>query len=145
MTPAVELRDVYKRYGTDLSVEVLHGVDVRIDEGELVSIVGPSGSGKTTLLHIMGALQRPSSGSVLIARALVRRPALILADEPTGDLDSRTGKTILAPLTELGEQGITIAIVTHDREIAAATPRMIEIRDGRITRDQATLAVRGHA
>jgi len=67
MTPAIELRDVFKRYGTMSPVEALRDVSLAIEHGELVSIVGPSGSGKTTLLHVMGALLRPSSGTVRIA------------------------------------------------------------------------------
>jgi putative ABC transport system ATP-binding protein len=220
MTAAVRLRGVAKRYGRERPVQVLTGVDLDIQTGEMVSIVGPSGSGKTTLLHIIGTLERPSAGSVriagveaatisdralsslrahrvgfvfqdfcllegvsvlenvaegllyhavshrqrraqardalervalehrlehrpaqlsggekqrvAIARALVGDPTLILADEPTGNLDSRSSKTILELLTRLNQQHVTIAIVTHDHEIAAATSRRIELRDGRI-------------
>ena len=220
MTAAVRLRGVAKLYGRERPVQVLTGVDLDIQPGEVVSIVGPSGSGKTTLLHIVGTLERPSAGSVqiagieaatisdralsslrahrvgfvfqdfcllegvsvlenvaegllyhavsprrrraqardalervalghrlehrpaqlsggekqrvAIARALVGDPTLILADEPTGNLDSRSSKTILELLTRLNQQQVTIAIVTHDHEIAAATSRRIELRDGRI-------------
>ncbi len=73
---------------------------------------------------------------VAIARALVGRPALVLADEPTGNLDTQTGASIIGLLLELNRQdGTTIAVITHDREIAAAFPRRVEMRDGRITRD----------
>jgi putative ABC transport system ATP-binding protein len=226
MSPAIELRDVHKRYGTVTPVDALRNVSLTIDDGELVSIVGPSGSGKTTLLHVMGALLRPTSGTVriagtatsslsdgalsavrahqlgfvfqdyvliegttalenvadgllycgvarrerlararealdrvglaartthtppqlsggerqrvAIARALVGEPTLVLADEPTGNLDSHTSDAILELLVELGADGVTIAIITHDPEVADAAPRTIEIRDGTVVADQTT-------
>ena len=72
---------------------------------------------------------------VAIARAVVHRPALILADEPTGNLDSASGAALLDLLRELHREGSAIAVITHDREIATATPRRVEIEDGRIVRD----------
>jgi putative ABC transport system ATP-binding protein len=72
---------------------------------------------------------------VAIARALVNRPALILADEPTGALDTSNGQAVLDLLDELNAEGTTIAIITHDREIAGRCPRQLEIRDGRLVRD----------
>ena len=228
MTPAIELRDVFKRYGTMSPVEALRDVSLAIEHGELVSIVGPSGSGKTTLLHVMGALLRPSSGTVriagtatssltdralsslrayrlgfvfqdyvliegasalenvadgllycgvsrrervrrarealervglaartthtptqlsggerqrvAIARALVGHPSLVLADEPTGNLDSHTGNAILELLVALNADGVTIAVITHDRDVATAAPRTIELRDGTVITDRATIA-----
>jgi len=227
MSPAIELHDVHKRYGTISPVDALRNVSLTIDDGELVSIIGPSGSGKTTLLHVMGALLRPTSGTVriagtatsslsdralsalrahqlgfvfqdyvliegasalenvadgllycgvarrerlarargaldrvglaartthtppqlsggerqrvAIARALVGDPTLVLADEPTGNLDSHTSDAILELLVELGADGVTIAIITHDQEVADAAPRTIEIRDGTVVADQMTL------
>ena len=227
MSPAIELHDVHKRYGTISPVDALRNVSLTIDEGELVSIIGPSGSGKTTLLHVMGALLRPTSGTVriggtatsslsdqalsalrayqlgfvfqdyvliegatalenvadgllycgiarrerlararqaldrvglaartphtppqlsggerqrvAIARALVGDPTLVLADEPTGNLDSHTSDAILELLVELGADGVTIAIITHDQEVADAAPRTIEIRDGTVIADQTKL------
>ena len=233
MTPAIELRDVFKRYGTMSPVEALRDVSLAIEHGELVSIVGPSGSGKTTLLHVMGALLRPSSGTVriagtatssltdralsslrayrlgfvfqdyvliegasalenvsdgllycgvarrerlrrarealervglaartthtptqlsggerqrvAIARALVSNPRLVLADEPTGNLDSRAGDAILELLKSLNEDGVTIAVITHDGDVAAAAPRKIEMRDGTVITDRATGTWSTHA
>src|SRR6516225_9911153 len=79
MSPAIELHDVHKRYGTISPVDALRNVSLTIDDGELVSIIGPSGSGKTTLLHVMGALLRPTSGTVKIggtATSSLSDPAL---------------------------------------------------------------------
>ena len=226
MSPAIELRDVHKRYRTVSPVDALRNVSLTIDDGELVSIIGPSGSGKTTLLHVMGALLRPTSGTVriagtatsslsdpalsalrahqlgfvfqdyvliagatalenvadgllycgiarrerqsrarealdrvglaartthtppqlsggerqrvAIARALVGNPTLVLADEPTGNLDSHSSDAILELLAELNADGVTIAIITHDQQVADATSRTIEIRDGTVIADQTT-------
>ncbi len=224
--PVLELIDVVKEYPGDPPVAALAGVDLRVEQGELVAIVGPSGSGKSTLLHVMGTLERPSRGivrvagedtstmsdkqlsglrarrlgfvfqqfflleglSVLdnvadgllyrggpladrrqlaeaaiervglssrqghrpnqlsggeqqrtaIARALAGRPALVMADEPTGNLDSATGASILQLLRELHSEGTTILVITHDLEVARAMDRRIEIRDGRIIGDSPT-------
>jgi putative ABC transport system ATP-binding protein len=220
----LEIDDVKKTYRSEPPVEALRGVSFRVGAGELVAIVGPSGSGKTTLLHLMGTLDRPSSGTVritgvdvaalsdrelsalratrigfvfqqfflaehesalenvadgllyagvgrderrsrarealekvglahrssarptqlsggerqrvAIARALVGSPAIVLADEPTGNLDSGNSQAILALLADLNAEGATIVVITHEREIAAGLPRQLEILDGLIVRDE---------
>jgi putative ABC transport system ATP-binding protein len=224
-TPAVEARDVARSYRLDgVSVEALRGVTLSIDPGDYVAIVGPSGSGKSTLMHLLGCLDRPTSGSLLlggrdvaelsdseladlrnrtigfvfqsfqllgrtsalenvglplvyrglrraerrarasaalesvglghrlghrpgqlsggeqqrvaIARALVGEPTVLLADEPTGNLDSRSGADVLALLGRLNaERGVAVVVVTHDLEVAAHARRRIDVRDGLIERD----------
>jgi putative ABC transport system ATP-binding protein len=224
--PALELHEVVKRYPGPPELEVLRGVSLTVEHGELLAIAGPSGSGKSTLLHVMGTLDRPTGGTVrvaghdvaelsdrglsalraaavgfvfqqffllegmsalenvatgllyggapaaerrrraaetlervglghrlahrptelsggerqraAIARALVGRPAIVLADEPTGNLDSATGAGVLELLEELHAEGATIAVITHDPVIAGRLPRRIDLRDGRIERDRTT-------
>jgi putative ABC transport system ATP-binding protein len=96
------------------------------------------------LAHRVGHLPHQLSGGerqrVAIARALVNKPALVLADEPTGALDSATGHAVLELLHRLNEEGTTIAIITHDLQVAAGLPRRVEIRDGRLVRDTAVTA-----
>lgn len=220
MTAVLELRQVTKSYPGSPPIEVLKGIDLTIEEGELVAIVGPSGSGKSTLLNMMGALDRPSTGEVLIdetvvnglgdralsgvrgrrlgfvfqqfhllaglsatenvatgllyhgtsgaerklqarealervglghrldqkpgklsggerqrvaiARALLGDPAIVLADEPTGNLDSQTTEEIVQLFLDLNAQGSTIVMITHDRDLARSMPRVVEILDGEI-------------
>jgi putative ABC transport system ATP-binding protein len=224
-TPAVEARDVARSYELDgVSVEALRGVTLSIDQGDYVAIVGPSGSGKSTLMHLLGCLDRPTSGSLLlggrdvaelsdseladlrnrtigfvfqsfqllgrtsalenvalplvyrglrraerrvlataaldsvglghrlghrpgqlsggeqqrvaIARALVGEPTVLLADEPTGNLDSRSGADVMALLSRLNaERGVAVIVVTHDLEVAAHALRRIDVRDGLVERD----------
>lgn len=221
--PALEADTVTKVYPSEPPVAALRGVSFCVTQGELVGIVGPSGSGKTTLLHLMGTLDRPSSGTVriagldvsklgdremaalratqigfvfqqfflsehrslldnvadgllyagagiaerrkraldaltlvgleqraeslatqlsggqrqrvAIARALVGGPAIVLADEPTGNLDQATGASILGLIDDLHRADSTIIIITHDRDIAERMPRRIEMRDGHIVAD----------
>jgi putative ABC transport system ATP-binding protein len=165
-------------------VRALDDVDLEIEAGAFVTIEGPSGSGKTTLLQILGALDRPSSGTVqfesrdlvrlpdrelaelrlrsfgfvlaevglagradhlpahmsggeqqrvAIARALSVEPRVVLADEPTGNLDTATGGEIIELLASLAaEHGSTVIVATHDVTLAARAPRRIAMRDGKL-------------
>ncbi|MFU0964988.1 macrolide ABC transporter ATP-binding protein/permease MacB [Kluyvera ascorbata] len=224
MTALLELTDIRRSYPSgDGSVEVLKGISLQINAGEMVAIVGASGSGKSTLMNILGCLDKPTSGTyrvagtdvatldgdalaelrrehfgfifqryhllshltaaqnvevpavyagmerkarlerakqllqrlgmqdrvdyapsqlsggqqqrVSIARALMNGGQVILADEPTGALDSHSGEEVMAILHQLKEQGHTIIIVTHDPLVAAQAERVIEIRDGEIIRN----------
>ena len=215
----IELDNITKIYKMGRTeVVALNGVSLRIEPREMVSIIGPSGSGKSTLMHIIGCLDKPTSGQyrlggvevsklndnklaeirskkvgfvfqsfnllprntaldnvelpliyggagnrrqralqalesvglaqrahhrpnelaggeqqrVAIARALINNPSLILADEPTGNLDTQTSKEIMLLFQKLNEQGITIVLVTHEADIAAYTQRSIKMRDGKI-------------
>ena len=217
----VELIDICKTYDTGAAAfEALHKINLVIEEGEFLAIIGPSGSGKSTLMHILGCLDTPTSGKMLlegkdisrmsanelstvrnkrigfvfqtfnllprfnilqnvelpmvyggvspfdrkkramdilkmvglddrwnhlpqelsggqrqraaIARALIMNPAMVFADEPTGNLDTKTGAQIMELFKELNKAGHTIILVTHDKDIASQTKRQIEIRDGRI-------------
>ena len=223
--PLLKLNNITKTYGNGtLQVQVLHGIDITIEEGEFVAIMGPSGSGKSTLMNIIGFLDTATSGEfelngekiskvsekklavlrnkyigfvfqqffllprlnalknvetpliysgvsgrerakrakemlekvglgdrmthlpnqlsggqkqrVAIARALVNNPSIILADEPTGALDSKTSEQILELLVQLNREGKTVIMVTHEEEIAAYARRVITIKDGKVIEDR---------
>ncbi len=216
----IETRDLHRSYRIGKkSIEVLHGVNLRIAKGEKVFLCGPSGAGKTTLLYTLAGLERPEQGSVhiagtdiyslgrkaqakfrnqsigyvfqnyhllpeltavenvavpgaiaginrteeallalervglkdradhlpaemsggeqqrvAIARAIVNHPAVLFADEPTGNLDSNTSKEIMDILLKLAnEHGVTLIVVTHDQNLAKVGDRTLVIRDGNIT------------
>jgi len=220
----ISMNQIRKIYDTGkVKVEALKGIDLSIDEGELVAIVGPSGSGKSTLMNLLGCLDTPTSGEyqlagenvagvtrdqlaeirnrrvgfvfqnfnllphitslenvelpmlfggmkpaqrraraeellekvglgergehkptelsggqmqrVAIARALAMNPDIILADEPTGNLDTSSGGDIMSLFTDLWKQGRTVVIITHDPALAKRAGRVVEVRDGVIISD----------
>jgi putative ABC transport system ATP-binding protein len=227
--PLLQVRDLRKTYDVgEVKVQALRGVTLMVEAGEFVAVTGPSGSGKSTFMHILGCLDRPTSGEYLlegrdvsrltkdelaevrnrrigfvfqgfnllsrtnaldnvelpllynpkarmktaerharalralaavgledraqhvpnqlsggqqqrvaIARALINEPSIILADEPTGNLDSQTSVEVMEIFQRLNaERGITILLITHEREIAEYSERLIAFRDGRVVSDQ---------
>jgi putative ABC transport system ATP-binding protein len=230
----IEVTDLVKHYSMgDQLVEALRGVSLKVEQGEFLVIMGASGSGKSTLMHIMGCLDHPTSGTLLIsgqdiskvnsaklaelrnnkigfvfqqfnllarttalnnvelpllyagvgsgerrkraqgalekvglshrlghypnqlsggeqqrvaiARALISDPPIIMADEPTGNLDTRSGIEILEILQGLSDNGITLVMVTHEREIAEHGDRIIHIRDGKIRGEEPVAGKRSAA
>ena len=157
----LELKGIFKNYQQGkMSVPVLKDVNFSMEEGEYVAIMGPSGSGKTTLMNIIGCLDKPTEGKffldgqdilncsendmsdirlsggqmqrVAIARAIVNNPKLLLADEPTGALDSKSGAQVMELFQKLNDEGVTVLMITHDPDIAAHAKRVVMIRDGEL-------------
>ena len=136
----IELKEITKTYFLgEIDVPVLKGITLSIDRGEYVALMGASGSGKSTLMNILGCLDRQTTGEYLldgeevaIARALINHPPVLFADEPTGNLDSKTSEEVMQMFGELNAEGITVILVTHSVEIAAFAKRSIHVQDGRI-------------
>ncbi|MDY6849540.1 MAG: hypothetical protein AB7F20_04195 [Geoalkalibacter sp.] len=134
----IEIQNLTRNFqnGNDC-VQALRGADIIMTEGTFLGVMGPSGSGKNTFLSILGGLCGPSGGRVAIARALVNEPPLILADEPTGSLDSATSKEIMDLPAYLNQEGQTIVMVTHNQENTQYFQRTISLRDGQVDSDRA--------
>ena len=223
--PLIQMENIVKTYniGKPNELEVLHGINLNVHEGEFVAIVGESGSGKSTLMNIIGVLDQPTKGTytldgikiknaskdemsgsrnrkigfifqnfnligrttalanvelpmlyagvsakerreravqlltivgmkdrmthepnelsggqkqrVAIARSLANEPSILLADEPTGALDSQTSETVMRIFHQLHDEGKTIVFITHNRDLARECPRIVTLIDGRITHD----------
>lgn len=134
----IELMNIRKTYyGKDIETNVLKGVNLTVDSGEFVCIYGSSGSGKSTLLNIIEKkhISQLSGGEqqrISIMRALSNKPEILLADEPTGNLDSENSKKVMEILNHLNKKGMTIIMVTHDLSSAEYGSRIIHIEDGKI-------------
>jgi putative ABC transport system ATP-binding protein len=226
--PLISAREVHRDYAlSGAAVHAVRGVSLNVMRGEYVAIVGPSGCGKSTMLNLLGAIDRPTRGTVTIdgtevstlpdrdatrfrlasigfvfqrfyllpvltarenvelplaeakvpsgerrvrarellgyvglaersehrpselsggeqqrvaiARALANRPAVLLADEPTGELDAQTGSDVIALFDRLNRDGMTIIVVTHDEKLAGAARRVVHMLDGRVVRNEPLL------
>ena len=153
----LEMKNICKDYrmGKTSTLHVLKDVCLTVNEGDYIAIMGPSGSGKSTLMNIIGCLDVATSGTynledrmmhhpdqlsggqnqrVAIARAIVGNPKLLLADEPTGALDSTSGKQIMELFRQLHDSGSTIIMITHDANIASHADTEYRIFDGELSR-----------
>jgi putative ABC transport system ATP-binding protein len=116
---------------------IYSGVPSRLRRERAIPVLEKVGL-KERMFHTPGELSGGQQQRVAIARALVNNPPLLLADEPTGNLDSRSGAEILNIIVDLNKQGVTVMIVTHDKDVAARCKRTINLKDGRIVGDEAT-------
>jgi ABC-type lipoprotein export system ATPase subunit len=141
----IQIQDLTKVFYTDeIETHALSGVHLEIEKGEYVAMSGPSGCGKSTLLSIIGLLDMPTAGKyhrgqqqrVAVARALAGNPSILLADEPTGNLDSRNGEAVMELLQNLHREGATICMVTHDPRFAAHAQRQIHLFDGKVVAEE---------
>src|SRR6185437_14641373 len=151
----IRLSGIKKVFYTDeVETHALQDIHVEIQPGEYVAMEGPSGCGKTTLLSILGLLDTPTDGEytlagepvaqlsrgqqqrVAVARAVAGDPLILLADEPTGNLDSTNGEAVMELLRELHRGGATICMVTHDPRYAAHADRSIHLFDGRVVEER---------
>ena len=142
----VQMNDVKMVYG-NTEAAALNGISFTINEGEFVFLVGPSGSGKTTIIKLITGELSPTSGQiaelsggeqqrVAIARALVNNPRMIIADEPTGNLDPVRSLELMLLLEKINELGTTVLVVTHEKELVDAfSKRVISIDAGRVISD----------
>jgi len=115
---------------------VYAGVEKKQREEAAKRALVQAGMGEDRFYHLSNQLSGGQMQRVAIARALVNNPAIILADEPTGNLDTKTGEVVLATFEELNRQGRTIILITHERDVAAHARRIIHIRDGQIIEDE---------
>ena len=139
--PVLETRDLRRSFTQgEVTIEVLRGVNLAVRRGEIVALLGPSGSGKSTLLQAVGLLEGGFQGSikiggeeqrVAVARALANRPPLVLADEPTGNLDEATADKVLAQFLALVRgEGSAALVATHNERLAAKMDRVVRLHEG---------------
>ena len=132
--PLIRLDGIKKVFYTDeVETHALAGIHLEIQKGEYIAIAGPSGCGKSTLLSLLGLLDTPTGGAyTLNDRAVAGQPSILLADEPTGNLDSKNGEAVMDLLRDLHRAGATICMVTHDPRYARHAQRSIHLFDGRV-------------
>ena len=143
----LELKGIYKDYQQGkMIVPVLKDVNFSMEEGEYVAIMGPSGSGKSTLMNIIGCLDQATKGTFFLDGQdiskcsenemsdirLAKNPKLLLCDEPTGALDSKSGRQVMELFQKLNDEGVSVLMITHDPDIAAHAKRVVMIRDGEL-------------
>src|SRR5437588_662947 len=143
--PLIQLQSVKKVFYTDeVETHALAGIHLEIARGEYISIAGPAGCGKASLdkvqmahraKHLPSQLSGGQQQRVAVARAVGGSPSILLADEPTGNLDSKNGEAVMDLLKELHGEGATICMVTHDPRYARHADRSIHLFDGRVVEE----------